>query len=127
MTTFTAEFFDVEAVEPRVVTPDGRVTGLSKFKGREIKVVVIEEPSSCATITYGAGIEGGVPLPRRTDRGAFSNVPDGEAHIDPMSLTQTYREHGESIDGDVPASRRSDHGAFLDLVDSEARAKRQTI
>ena len=100
MTTFTAEFFNVEAVEPRVVTPDGRVTGLSKFKGREIKVVVLEEPSSCATITYGAGIDGGVPLPTPpTPHATFVDLADSDAHSDPTSLTtQTDREYGVSID-----------------------------
>ena len=104
-TKFNAEFIDVEAIESRIVTSEGRVTGLSKFKGREVKIVVLEEPSSCATITYGAGIDGGVPVPRRSDHGAFSNVPDGEAHIDPMSL----------------------HTTFVDLADSDAHIEGQTI
>ena len=81
MTTFTAEFFDVEAVEPRVVTPDGRVTGLSKFKGREIKVVVLEEPSSCATITYGAGIDGGVPVPTHPTPLPTVDLIDPDPHV----------------------------------------------
>lgn len=62
---FSAEFFDVEAIESRIVTPDGRVTGLSRFKTREVKIVVLEEPPYCATATYGAGIDGGVPVPSR--------------------------------------------------------------
>jgi hypothetical protein len=64
-TKFNAEFIDVETIESRVVTPDGRVTGLSRHKGREVKIIVLEEPPYCTTVTYGAGIEGGVPLPSR--------------------------------------------------------------
>ena len=99
-TTFTAQLFDVEAIESRVVTSEGRVTGLSKFKGREVKIVVIEEPSSCATITYGAGIDGGVPVPTHpTPHATFVDLADSDAHSDPTSLTtQTDREYGVSID-----------------------------
>ena len=93
-TTFTAQLFDVEAIESRVVTSEGRVTGLSKFKGREVKIVVLEEPSSCATITYGAGIDGGVPVPTHpTPHEMFVDLADSDAHTDPLSLTQTDREH----------------------------------
>ena len=42
-TTFEANFYNVEAIEDRVVTPDGRVTGLGRFKNRNVKIIVLEE------------------------------------------------------------------------------------
>lgn len=41
--TFEANFIGVEAIEDRVVTPDGRVTGLGRFKNRNVKIIVLEE------------------------------------------------------------------------------------
>jgi hypothetical protein len=42
-TTFEANFYNVESIEDRVVTPDGRVSGLGRFKNRNVKIVVLEE------------------------------------------------------------------------------------
>lgn len=84
--TFEASFTNVEAIEDRPVSRRGEVFGLSRFKGREVKIVVLEEPSCCATVTYGAGIEGGVPTPQRDQElGTFIGNKSASENIPPVA------------------------------------------
>jgi len=61
-TTFEASFRNVEAVEDRIVSPRGEVFGLSRFKTRNVKILVLDDvephyPAVGGTISYGAGME----------------------------------------------------------------------
>jgi len=61
-TTFEASFRNVEAVEDRTVSPRGEVFGLSRFKTRNVKILVLDDaephyPAIDGTISYGGSME----------------------------------------------------------------------
>jgi len=61
-TTFEASFRNVEAVEDRIVSPRGEVFGLSRFKTRNVKILVLDDvephhPAIGGTISFGGGME----------------------------------------------------------------------
>ena len=69
--TFDVALKNVVGVEKKEVPPTGRISGLSKHKGKIVYIIVQEQehteqnaPLNGNITTYGAGIEGGVPQER---------------------------------------------------------------